>query len=248
MTVTYVIPDVHQKAAELEKIEALLSFNQAEDVVFLGDFFDSHDHTDQEMREALLIMERICTNFNVTYLLGNHDVGYAQWFVWAGAPRCPGYQKTTNFYLRHQGGWSDYPNFSRLVNEEMKIAAVRGNYLLSHAGVSRQHWHPGYRYGISGFEATAQRINETFKYNLGYRYDLCVEAGPMWDRIVREPLQTGIQIVGHTSVDHVAKQLGEQCDPNRIFYRLRPDFIYIDNELRAIVAIEDGKTHRFIPI
>jgi hypothetical protein len=70
---TLIIPDIHHKTAVVDEI---LTREQYERVVFLGDYFDDFNDTPGLARETAEWLKRHVQNPNFTFLYGNHDLPY----------------------------------------------------------------------------------------------------------------------------------------------------------------------------
>lgn len=70
-----VIPDIHQQIDRLKSIIQTTDCQEAEEIIFLGDYFDSFDY-DFYTPEMCDFLNKNIENEKYTFLLGNHDVHY----------------------------------------------------------------------------------------------------------------------------------------------------------------------------
>lgn len=191
MSKVFVIPDVHLKAWIFDKAEELLSQNEYDKIVCLGDLVDDWDQ-EKNLRlysETFDALERFINrhpNFLLCY--GNHDVSY----IWGA----------------RESGYSDYARpvvLERLSKLEKIIPAGNIAYihridkvLFSHAGLTEifvSHFLPNFGGDI---DELLEKIN-------GFRRDeLWCDASPIWarpqdGRIEMYP-KGYLQVVGHTPV------------------------------------------------
>jgi hypothetical protein len=185
------IGDVHGRT----KWEALQK-EEADKIVFVGDYFDSFDITQVEQIvnfEKIIEWKRREPN-KVELLMGNHDYHYL-------------------LYGRVQySGYKPNPLISQLVNEAVKSDLIKliwisDNYLFSHAGLSNKFMT---YLNEDGFEL--DDLNDILKNKpklLGFgRYGFPIskygndpEQGPLWIRpesLRESPYGNWIQIVGHS--------------------------------------------------
>ena len=122
---TLLIPDIHN---HVETADELLKAVPHDEVVFLGDYFDSFDD-DWEMahKTAAWLAKKLTDLKNATFLMGNHDMPYR-------FPRnifltCPGFTFAKCKLIE---------SIMRPVDwDKIKLCYFTQNYLISHAGVSR---------------------------------------------------------------------------------------------------------------
>jgi len=70
-----VIPDVHQNLPRLFEILEKPVCKEAEEIIFLGDYFDSFDYDYLTLETCKFLNDNI-NNLKYTFLLGNHDIHY----------------------------------------------------------------------------------------------------------------------------------------------------------------------------
>lgn len=70
-----IIPDIHQNLDRLNEILATDDAKKAQEIIFLGDYFDSFDY-DFYTLEMCKFLNKNIDNDRYTFLLGNHDAHY----------------------------------------------------------------------------------------------------------------------------------------------------------------------------
>lgn len=127
---TLIIPDVHLKINKLDHI-LKLEGDQADRIVFLGDFFDAYgDNVWQNIAMAHRLND-LAKNDKVIFLYGNHDLNY----LWDNPfARCSGF--TPEKYRAVQS------SIEAKTIGKFKWFHVLGDdeILLTHAGVHPNHW------------------------------------------------------------------------------------------------------------
>jgi predicted phosphodiesterase len=127
---TLIIPDVHLKINKLDRILALEG-NQADQIVFLGDFFDAYNDTVWRNMAMAHKLNDLAQNDKIIFLYGNHDLHY----LWENDfVRCSGFS------------WDKYraikPTVEAKTVQKFKWFHVLGDndILLTHAGLHPNHW------------------------------------------------------------------------------------------------------------
>lgn len=185
MPKTLVVPDIHEQAIRFRReVEPL--FGDFDQVVFLGDWFDTFKNHDPEgMCNAI---NRYIFNDKFVFLMGNHDAHY-RW------PReeflCSGFQRETAEVIKSNLTPAEWQRF--------KISHQVGPYLLSHAGYHERTL----KYRSSESDALASADQGAFHPIFGVgqaRGGRQAFGGPLWldfnwefEHIANLP-----QIVGHT--------------------------------------------------
>lgn len=117
---TLIIPDVHERIEVLKKLEP--SMEEADRVVFLGDFWDTFSKDKQAETVAKWLKPRLYDS-KYTALWGNHDAHYAFKHPMF---RCSGYSTITQAILDAEftaKDWRRFKPFTRV-----------SKFLVSHAG------------------------------------------------------------------------------------------------------------------
>ena len=82
-----IIPDIHNQTARAELIIAM--HPDAEEIIFLGDYFDSFDDTTADAARTSRWLKKSLEDPRRHHLFGNHDLPYA--FPWHSRLGCPGF-------------------------------------------------------------------------------------------------------------------------------------------------------------
>lgn len=175
-------------------------------VVFLGDYVDSFDKTNDEIYTNLKNIIKFKKNNldNVILLSGNHDIQYmlAHPNDWNNIYGCSGYRPEAHFDL--------YDLFN--LNKDLFQASYQyNNYIFTHAGIT-QDWFNNRLYGKT-HEPIDEQINEAFKFKYEPLFDVGIRrggshptGGVFWaDKydLINDPLKGFKQIVGHTVVNNI---------------------------------------------
>jgi hypothetical protein len=210
-----VIPDIHQNHVFLESILEQENPEAFTKVVFLGDFFDAKNprfNSAFALEKTLGLMVELLEQHGdrVEILLGNHDVLYyylQEIFKGSAVFR----SRLMDYY-----GLPDRDKLLVAQNEayegfwrRFSIATLKNGYLLSHAGVTLEHWDTGLT-PEANLSALNQNLNHPmdenkelqsfFRAGISRGGDL-PRGGPLWLDWYQEfqdelPLP---QIVGHTA-------------------------------------------------
>lgn len=127
-----IIPDIHQQISKLKTILAVKEVQNAEEVIFLGDYFDSFNNQHQ-FRDTVSFLNDAACNPQYTFLMGNHDIHYLSNntdYI------CSGYSITNHQYIR-QNLSKEFRNKIKLY--ELQIIANE-NVLFCHAGIHPTHF------------------------------------------------------------------------------------------------------------
>lgn len=126
------IGDVHQKISKLKTILALEEVQNAKEVIFLGDYFDSYDDVHQ-MKDTVAFLNDNVANPLYKFLMGNHDIHYLSTNK---AYRCSGYSSTNHEYIK--------TNLSKEFRNKIKLYDLQKisgkSVLFSHAGIHPSHF------------------------------------------------------------------------------------------------------------
>lgn len=200
-----------------------LRFEDIDQVVFVGDYFDSFTVSNVIMKknvEDLFLFKR-CYPEKVVLLWGNHDVHY-----WDRDQQCSGFRGEMFF---------DFNEILRNNKHHLKLAHQVGNVLWSHAGVTDSFYKKimfnKHKEDLASHErwtattdvmtdkprldrnSIADFLNDHMAmwwrplFNVGKRrggFDFI--PGPLWAdkaELMKDPLNFVFQFVGHTPVDQV---------------------------------------------
>ncbi len=198
-------------------------------IIFIGDYVDSFTHSGMQCLENL----REIVKFKETYgdkvvlLLGNHDIHYmytdTQW-------RGSGFDSEMLYYYKHI--FSNHYYF--------QYAFQIKNFLWTHAGVNKC-WFNEY-IPKAPLETLAETINDLVinryvreaLFNVGYGRKGSGFGGPIWGgriEMYRDPLPNFTQIVGHTPVKKIEKEISKD-DNSTVYYtdclKDTKDFLILD--------------------
>lgn len=191
---TLVIPDIHNRVSMARKIYDR-ERRDVDNVIFLGDYFDNFGDDAIHSRKVALFLREMSEDTEVTFLVGNHDIGYlypmSRMFHF-----CPGYSK--------QKADKAYPILATIDPERFQFGKFFNGVLFTHAGIS--NWH------LFGLVATEEeRTKILTMLNTGspnsadpyfwidkYRGGRYVFGGPMWSDFGNIEQGPFPQIVGHT--------------------------------------------------
>ena len=182
-----------------EKITAKNDFDR---VVFIGDYFDTHEDISAEQQIdnfKKIIAFKKANPEKVILLFGNHSFHYLKTID----EQYSGYQRFHAFDIQEA--------LHKAIDERLlQMCYVSGNYLFSHAGVT-QTWCRNNNIDINNIE---EQINDlflykpnSFKFTVGENYDnygddICQT--PIWVRprsLVMDRISNYIHVVGHTTQD-----------------------------------------------
>lgn len=138
-----IIPDVHQGIGWVERV--LAREQEADRIVFLGDYFDSRRPATQRagIAETCVYLDalRVRLGERAIFLLGNHDVQYLE-------ARAACLARRTPRRLRYHCGAAFSHSAAKRIAKDLSpefwavarlFVSVDG-WLLSHAGVAAAHW------------------------------------------------------------------------------------------------------------
>lgn len=199
---TVIIGDIHGK----DVWKKIVNFEDADNVIFLGDYFDSFDiSVEKQMKNFADITEyQKSSGKEVALLVGNHDYHYLEYIRDTS---------TSGFKPLYK------PQISELLKKaDLKMACSLRNFLFTHAGVS--HVFLSKHYPNYDIEKVASSINELFHYKpnvFGFNsqgidpYGDEVFQSPIWIRPTslmkankNTPLKENyIQVFGHTQQSKV---------------------------------------------
>jgi hypothetical protein len=211
--ITLIIPDIHHK---WERAEKIISKVGADEVIFLGDYFDDFGDDPHMVKDTVDWLEASVAKPERIHLFGNHDQHYA--FVYKTF-QCSGYAQWKYFIVRD--------NINPKVWDKLKWFHFLDNrWLLSHAGLHRLNVPPEvvkYRKDRKkfiaaitefldkeirkGFQAGAEGVG-SWVFNAGHaRWGQQRVGGITWCDYTAEfyPVKGINQIVGHTPQQYGVK-------------------------------------------
>lgn len=158
--ITLIIPDLHLRWEHANKI---INHVKADEIIFLGDFFDNFGDDPNQVEEMIDWLEDSVTKSNRIHLFGNHDIHYAyphEHF------RCSGYDQWKHFIIRDRLPTKFW--------EKLKYYHVLdGKWLISHGGFDN-------RYLPKDIANLRENRPEFFKRITGY-LDTTLETGHRQD-------------------------------------------------------------------
>jgi hypothetical protein len=221
-----VIPDVHGR-------DYWKSFpkDEFDKIVFLGDYVDSFDKSDEEILTNLLnIIKYKKDNMDkVELLLGNHDLQYLFNYMSNG---CSGYRD--NMYAPLHILFNDNKHLFKPIHQI-------DDYIFSHAGITSV-WLNKLKQELKDtpyneIENLEELITEMFNKNYITLYDIgrirggwCKSGGPFWADMSESKtymLYNFKQIVGHTPIENIETHNWKQGNSSITFC----DTIYLYHEL-----------------
>lgn len=120
---TLVIPDIHNK---IDIAQQYINHYPADEVVFLGDYFDDFNDTPDIIRNVAYWVKENIHNPNYKFLLGNHEFNY----MYGGRiDICSGFDRSKNGVINKILDARDW-------NEMLVYYETQGFYL-THAGITR---------------------------------------------------------------------------------------------------------------
>lgn len=206
---TLIIPDIHNKIDVVKKI--LDKESTADEVVFLGDWFDDYDDNINDVINVSKFLNSIYKTENYNFIWGNHDLYYPPF---------------RSFHLCSAGFSADKQmciesTIDPKVWEQFNFYYITQNYMLSHAGITSKH---SYLFDKSNFEMDtfnelilqAERHLYTkqshFLFRAGFsRGGMLPVGGITWCDFHKdfEPYDNLNQIFGHTTVEEPSYVHGE---------------------------------------
>jgi predicted MPP superfamily phosphohydrolase len=178
--------------------------NQCDKMVFMGDYVDSFERTDGQIRECLrnVIQLKRDNPEKVVLLWGNHDV---QYLLGPKNHGCSGYRPQMHTDL--------FAEFH--CNKELfQLAFQHNDWVWTHAGIHDGWWLFRLK-EYQGFGSVADELNFAFKegkesiFDVGHRRGGYRDVGgPLWcdrNELINAPLKDYNQVVGHTKRDFVEK-------------------------------------------
>lgn len=227
---TLIVPDIHERITRLNQI-AVEFFPEADRIVMLGDFFDTHE----QHQAAHKICEWIVAHQGderITWLWGNHDCHYA---FTNGMFRCSGYDWQTQATIKSM--------LTREVWERFKIWTHVAGFLVSHAGFNKHTI--GLVNPLIHEEALKKAFSGGFHklWNPGMSVGGVGIGGPTWLRWGEAYAPDNIeafdipQIVGHT--------IGKEV--RTLIHESGPITYNLDTNLNHVMWVEDGQA-RVVPL
>jgi hypothetical protein len=175
--------------------------DDADKIIFVGDYSDSFHHTDNQIADNLLDIIAFKKGYpdKVVLLWGNHDIQYLFDYKHHG---CSGYRESMYSFMHS----------TFLDNVELfQIAHQIENTVWTHAGIHRGWWDMRFHGNREDDIATQlqdafNRYDETL-FDVGHRrggyYDV---GGPLWadkSEIFSNPASICDQIIGHSKVEGI---------------------------------------------
>lgn len=119
-----VIPDLHNKVSVADYI-INKEYNEVDELIFLGDYFDDYNDTPEENRETGLFINEFINDDKCKFILGNHDLHYII--------NHPVYQCKNSYSVEK------YDAINEVVSpdawERMIWTHVRDKWIFSHSGI-----------------------------------------------------------------------------------------------------------------
>ncbi len=205
MPKTVIIPDIHTKFSAAEFV---IGREKPDRTVFLGDYFDSYYETESDTHNTAQWLYESLQNKDRTHLIGNHDLSYM-----AANPRlkCSGFSESKQFII----------NKYKIPWEQLRPYCYVGDYLCTHAGISRNFFE---QYATTGLaEFIAESDEDVMHLDDGRYRDRFFQAGTLrggtagcggifWcDYDEFEDIAGTRQVFGHTRADDVRQTEHHIC-------------------------------------
>ncbi len=120
-----IIPDLHTK---IEVADSIIDkeYNEVDEIVFLGDYFDDYHDTPEQNRETGLFINEFINDDKCKFLIGNHDLQYII--------NHPAFECKNSFEQEK------YDAINEVVSpeawEKMLWSHVNGKWLFTHSGIA----------------------------------------------------------------------------------------------------------------
>jgi hypothetical protein len=225
---TIIIPDIHDRIEKIEPLlEKLKTKHNYDNIVFLGDYFDSYKGDTFEANQTARWLKQSLQKPDRIHLLGNHDMPYM--VPDNESLYCPGYTASKAHVINNVLSRDDW--------NKLQPAVFIQNWLISHAG-----FHPFHIPHNSTPATLVDKANRELaklkdnKYSLlfdpGARMGYSLPGGITWlDLFIEFTTVPYInQIVGHSTVHNPTKIEGFESENWAL-----------DTELTTIGIIIDGK-------
>lgn len=224
---TIVIGDIHGRS----QWKLIVETEKADQVIFIGDYFDSYDLTAVEQMHNFkeIINYKETTDAHVTMLIGNHDYHY---YPEIGNVGTSGYQHKVA------------PAISQLIDENrnhLQMAYSIDDYLFTHAGVSSEFMDnvfgkDGWKTEEISLLLTQQFWHKPRTFDFGMAIDMekmwyldpsgdSKGQSPIWIRpkslmsVNRDTLRKQvIQIVGHTQMKQLDVEGSQNWTGGRYYF------------------------------
>jgi hypothetical protein len=209
MSRVLIIPDIHTRFEEAEF--AILKY-PADQIVFLGDYFDNWGVLPDRQRETALWLRESLRDPQRVHLMGNHDYPYAVGRNLWGA----------GWTSEHQEAISDVLDWDHWM--QLRLFHNVDGRLLSHAGL-HSHWLPFEGFSWEWAEEMNTEAREKLHLDYGH-WTLAIGpcrtksglspyyvGGPLWLDWKREfePIPGLLQIVGHSEGTEAREKEGNWC-------------------------------------
>lgn len=183
---TMVIPDIHER---IDWIEECIDREQPDDIVFLGDYFDSWTTSEDQVHRVADWLKNSMRKHNRIHMLGNHDLSYASLNKYT----CGGFTKERSEWVKS----ADIPW------GKINLWFIHDRIIYSHAGLGKD-WIKGRENYLRLIDPRLSdmfdSVEEDVFYCSEYRGGLASNAGPLWCDIKEfVPLDNYRQIFGHSS-------------------------------------------------
>jgi len=214
---TVVIGDIHGRSTW----KLITHLENADRVIFVGDYFDSFDiKTEEQLNNFLDIIEyKKSSGKEVIMLIGNHDHHYFPEITDTGTS---GYQRVGKYQIEP---------IIDANREHLQIAYQMDEFLFTHAGVSSIFMDETFGLNKWKVETIADQLNEMFKHRPGvFTFNGIDGYGddeyqtPIWIRprsLMRANKNTlrkqVIQVVGHTQVKSLDLIAADKTFGNRYY-------------------------------
>jgi Calcineurin-like phosphoesterase len=136
---TLILPDIH---LQWEKVDKIIKHEAADQIVFLGDYFDDWNDNAQKNEVMAQWLVNSLQQPNRIHLMGNHDIGYA---IHHRSYQCSGYEYDKDIHINNVMCSSPNINWWKKIK---LFTWIDNDWLCSHAGVHK-HFYDKYNEGKS---------------------------------------------------------------------------------------------------
>lgn len=230
---TIILGDIHNKIHLADEI--INKEKNADQIVFIGDFFDDFDDTPEIAEKVAIWLKKSLQDPKRVHIWGNHDLPYA-YPKNVQIMKCPGNTPEKIAAVKEHISGLDWL--------KLVFSVKVDNFLISHAGFHEKIFsHPIHGVTENYIQEQCNLALECAKsgiwcpfFGIGRaRYGTSPIGGPLWLDWFSEfkPIPNINQIVGHTPLPPKTRAVHKFGENSENYC--------IDNELYAYAILQDGK-------